>query len=73
MIAKMVYDEETDTYYLNEFHKESQKRLGEFLRKQKHLSPQEVREMLRKHKALTRGIDDNTNRQISTENNNKTD
>ena len=69
----MVYDEETDRYYLNEFHRESQKRLGESLRRQKHLSPQEVHELLRKHMALTRGIDDKTNRQNSTETNNKTD
>ena len=44
--------------YLNDFHRESQRRLRESLRKQKHLSPQEVHEMLLKHKALTRGTDD---------------
>ncbi len=62
-----------DDIYLNDFHRESQLRLREALRKQKRLSPQEVREMLLKHKALTRGIDNKTNTQNSTENSNKTD
>ncbi len=52
-----------DDIYLNDFHRESQERLGETLRKQKRLSPKEVHEMLLKHKALTRGIDDKTNTQ----------
>lgn len=62
-----------DDIYFNDFHRKSQERLGETLCKQKRLSPQEFHEMILKHKALTRGIDDKTNTQNSTENSNKTD
>ena len=61
-----------DDIYFNDFHRESQERLKEYLRKQRRLSPQEFHEMILKHKAMTRGIDDKTNTQNSTEKINKT-
>jgi hypothetical protein len=62
-----------DDIYINDFHKESQLRLRDALRKQKRLSPQEVHEMLLKHKELTRGTCVKKNMQNTTEKNNKAD